>query len=137
LSISFHFADKQYPIKFRSKRKQWLTSCAKKEGRIIGSVKIIFCSDNFLIKINRKFLQHNYYTDVITFSESKDQYIDGEIYISVERVRENCQIYSTTFEDELNRVLIHGLLHLINYTDLTVNEKFKMTTRENYYLKKY
>lgn len=114
-----------------------MTSCAKEEGFIIDRIKIIFCSDDFLIRINREFLNHNYFTDIITFPESKGKYVKGEIYISVERVRENSQIYKTDFDEELNRVLIHGILHLVNYSDITKSEKFKMTSKENYYLKKY
>jgi probable rRNA maturation factor len=137
LSISFHFAEKRYPIKFRRRRKEWLIYCISQEGYRVNSIRIIFCSDEFLIKINQEFLKHNYYTDVISFLSGSGRNLTGEIYVSVDRVSENCNIYQVSFNDELNRVLIHGVLHLMNYDDSSKELKSIMTRRENHYLKKF
>jgi len=89
------------------------------------------------LEINRNFLKHNFYTDVITFSESSDSVLIGEIYISVERVRENSKIFNVEYNHELNRVLVHGVLHLMNYMDSTKKEKALMTRKENLFLEKF
>lgn len=101
------------------------------------SIDFIFCTDEFLININREFLKHDYYTDVIAFSNSNGLYLNGEIYISIERVKENHKIFKVKLEDELNRVLIHGVMHLMNYDDSSENLKVLMTKKEDYFLSKF
>jgi probable rRNA maturation factor len=134
LKISFYFANKHYSIDFLKKRREWLTGCIKEEGYSLNSIDFIFCSDDYLLLINQKFLGHNYFTDIITFSDSKGLDIKGEIYISIDRVKENCKIYKCKFSEELNRVLVHGVLHLMNYDDFSHELKQQMTEKENYYL---
>ena len=101
----------------------------------LGEVSIIFCSDNFLLDINKEYLNHNYFTDIITFNYVEDTTISGDLFISVDRVRENAREYKTSFEKELFRVIFHGVLHLIGYNDKTKEELKVMREKENFYLK--
>ena len=101
----------------------------------LGEVSIIFCSDNFLLDINKEYLNHNYFTDIITFNYVEDTTISGDLFISVDRVRENAREYKTSFEKELFRVIFHGVLHLIGYNDKTKEEQKVMREKENFYLK--
>ncbi len=97
-------------------------------------INVILCEDEFLLEINRNFLNHDYYTDIITFDNTIKNVISGELYISFERIRENALDFSETFENELKRVIIHGILHLLGYGDEDVEEKKVMTEKENFYL---
>ncbi len=107
----------------------------EKEGCRKGKISIIFASDNTLQKLNKEFLKRNYFTDVIAFSNSFKKNISGEVYISIDRVKENSMKYSEgEFDMELKRVVIHGILHLIGYNDKTGREKEIMTSREELYL---
>ena len=121
--------------------KSWIENSIEMEGRKLGCINLIICSDNYLVKINKKYLNKEYLTDVITFNtnhlanaESKD-YIYGDIYISIERVLENKKKYGVSLSNELHRVLIHGVLHLLGYDDKTQSEKKLMTSKEDEYLK--
>ena len=97
----------------------------------------IFCTDEYLLKINQRFLKHDYYTDIITFDLSETNKIYGEVYISVDRLKENAAKYNTSSSDELHRLLFHGAIHLCGYKDKTVKEKRVMTEKEDVYLKLY
>ena len=99
-----------------------------------GDISIIFCSDNYILDINQRFLQHDYFTDIITFDYSEGRRISGDLFISVDSVRENAVEYGTEFSDELHRVIVHGILHLIGYDDHTDEEIKEMRAKENYYL---
>ncbi len=114
----------------------WLQQVADKEGRIIEEINFIFCSDDYLLKINNKYLQHNYYTDIITFDNSDDEQhsLQGDVFISIDRVKENSITMGTSFEDEISRIMVHGLLHLIGYNDKTEEDKKTMSAKENAYL---
>lgn len=108
------------------------------EGRDFTSLDYVFCTDEYLLAINQRFLQHDDLTDIITFNlaeQSGD--IVGEIYISVERVRDNSLLFNTAFEDELRRVIYHGALHLCGYKDKTKKDQFEMREKEDFYLKKF
>ena len=112
-----------------------LTSLFKKEKMKCASLTYVFCSDEYLLKLNRQFLKHDEYTDIITFDLSeKGEPLNGEIYISVERVRENASELMVPMKEELHRVMIHGALHLCGYRDKTKSEKLLMRKREDYYL---
>lgn len=113
----------------------WLETVVCKENGTLGEIGYIFCDDEFILGINRQFLQHDTYTDILTFpiSESTDL-ISGEIYISVDRVRENSVFSSNDFSRELYRVMVHGILHLLGYNDKTQEEQKVMRGREDYYL---
>lgn len=101
-----------------------------------GDINFIFCSDRHLLSINRQFLKHDYFTDIITFDYCENNIVSGDIYISTDRVKENAGTYKISFSEELNRIMIHGLLHLSGYDDKTPSKKKRMTEKENYYLKK-
>ena len=99
-----------------------------------GELSFIFCSDEYLLKMNNEYLQHDFYTDVITFDYTEQKIIAGDIFISVDRIKENALKYNITFENELQRVMIHGVLHLVGYNDKTEEEQKEMTKKENQYL---
>lgn len=115
----------------------WIVNTIKEEGYTdIEELNIIFCSDDYLLSINQQYLQHDTYTDIISFDNSNDENtISGDIFISIERIRENAAIFKVTEDEELNRVIIHGILHFCGYLDSTSDEKEVMTEKENYYLK--
>ena len=132
--ITYHFQDTDF--KFRHKRltSQWLRLTAESEIYRIVDISIIFCSDSYILDINQKYLHHDYYTDIITFDYCEGERLSGDLFISVDSVRENSIEYGTSFEEELNRVIIHGLLHLIGYDDHTEEDIAQMRKKENYYL---
>lgn len=132
-SIEF-FSENSFELKDQSQLSHWINSTAKEEGRYIGALNYIFCNDEYLHKINVEFLNHDMYTDIITFDYCVGNEIISDIYISTERVSENAKKYSDSFEEEIHRVLIHGLLHLCGYKDKSEEEKSLMREKENYYL---
>ena len=111
-----------------------IKALAKEESREIGDVAFVFCDDSYLNKINVEFLHHDTYTDIITFDYSIGNELISEIYISIDRVEENAKKYSQTFENEIHRVMIHGVLHLCGYKDQLVEDKQIMRNKENHYL---
>jgi len=133
--INYFAADIDFNIENWDKYKRWIKETIEKEKVIPGDIRYIFCSDEYLLEVNRKFLNHDYYTDIVTFPLSeKEEIITGEIYISVDRIKENAGINNVDFENELARVIIHGVLHLLGYDDLNEDEKREMRAKENYYL---
>jgi probable rRNA maturation factor len=122
----------------RGKLKSFLKKIIKSKGKELVSVNYIFCSDKELLRLNNEFLNHNYYTDILTFdlSESKEKVI-AEIFISLDRVRENASQFKTPIKRELHRVIIHGVLHLCGYSDKTKTEMLKMRKAEDKYLSLY
>jgi len=115
----------------------WLNSVIKEEGMIIGELVYVFCNDEYLLKKNIQFLNHNTLTDVITFDYSEEEIISGDILISTERVVENAKIFNVNYLTELHRVMVHGLLHLLGYKDKTEKDANTMREKENYYLNKF
>lgn len=112
--------------------KRWVKTVALQENCKVGELNFIFCDDAYLHKINLQYLNHDDYTDIITFDNSdKPQYIEGDIFISIERVKENAQSMGVSFERELHRVMIHGVLHLLGYKDKTYEEVVRMRRRED------
>lgn len=120
----------------KQRLRNWIRLAIREEGKKTGELNFIFCSDSVLLRINQEFLKHDYYTDVITFDNVQGDIISGEIFISVERVRENAGLYEVSFQDELDRIMIHGVLHLLGYQDKSIEQKKRMTEREEYYLGK-
>ena len=115
--------------------KQWLKSVIISEGNKVGDIEYILCDDKHLLEINQAYLNHDTLTDIITFSTTNnDEVISGEIYISVDRVNENSKTHSVSYNDELSRVMVHGILHLIGYGDHSDSEKKLMRSKEDYYL---
>lgn len=116
---------------------KWFKNCIFDFKFQVGDINYIFCSDNYLHQINVKYLNHDYFTDVITFNNNMDDIISGDIYISVDRISENAELYNTTFYDELYRVMIHGLLHLLGFNDKTNKQQIEMRRMEDLYLSKF
>ncbi|BAP29583.1 putative metal dependent hydrolase [Chryseobacterium sp. StRB126] len=117
--------------------KQWLEDLILSEGKKLGEINYIFCDDEYLLKINQDYLQHDYYTDIITFDYVKGKTISAEIFVSLQRISDNASTLSRDYEDELRRVLAHGILHLIGYKDKTEEEEKEMRRMEDLYLTKY
>ena len=132
--ILYNFQDTKFVFKYKSFNNRWLRRVAESEIRRIGDISIIFCSDNYILDINRKYLGHDYFTDIITFDYCSGNMLSGDLFISVDSVKENSVEYGTEFEDELNRVIVHGILHLIGYDDHTEEDVKVMREKENYYL---
>lgn len=107
---------------------------AGSEIRRLGDISIIFCSDNYILDVNMKYLSHDYFTDIITFDYCEGKTLSGDLFISIDSVRENASFYGSEFSDELNRVIVHGLLHLIGYDDHNEKDRKIMREKENYYL---
>ena len=130
-----------YNTDFRLANKEifsrWLISVANDEGFLIDTLVFLFVDDNEILQMNKKFLKHDYYTDVITFGELKDKKISGDIAISIERVLDNSKTYGVEFEDELKRVMAHGLLHIMGYSDKASSDKSVMSLKENKAIKMF
>ena len=130
-----------YNTDFRLSNKEvfprWLISVAKVEGYLIDTLVFLFIDDNEILEMNKKFLKHDYYTDVITFGELEDKKISGDIAISIERVLDNSKTYGVEFEDELKRVMVHGLLHIMGYNDKASNDKSVMSQKEKKAIKMF
>lgn len=135
--IYYNNIDSRYVIKEKRKLSNWIKSCITEEGRIIDNIAFNLCSDEYILQLNINSLQHDYYTDIITFElNEKDEPIEGDIYISIDRVKDNAKTLDTLFTAELHRVLIHGVLHLCGYKDKSKKEELLMREKENYYLNK-
>ncbi len=135
-SILFFNEDIDFTPKGKIKLRKWVEETIKAEGfKRIGELNFIFCSDAYLLEINKEYLDHDTYTDIVTFDSSEEEdLIAGDIFISVERIRENAEKFQVSEADELHRVIIHGVLHLCGYLDKKPEEKTLMTEKENFYL---
>jgi len=132
-TITFHSADIPIPLKERERFRNWLLVIAAEHGYSVQELRYVFCSDDFLLDINRSALKHDYYTDIITFDLRDDfsaKVIVAEIYISVDRVRENAGIYGVSFSREMQRVMAHGVLHLVGFKDKSDSEEKEMRRQE-------
>ncbi len=136
--ISFFSEDIVFNLSQKQKIREWINKAVREEGfRRVSELNFIFCSDNYLLDINKQYLDHDTYTDIVTFDSSeKEGVIAGDIFISVDRVRENALKFSVSEIDELHRVIIHGVLHLCGYRDKKKEEKALMRKKENEYLDK-
>ena len=132
--IRYFQEDIRFELKQKMLNNRWLKMVAGSEMRRLGAINIIFCSDNYILDVNMKYLQHDYFTDIITFDYCEKDVLSGDLFISIDSVRENAQFYGTEFADELNRVMVHGLLHLIGYDDHSEADIAEMRQKENYYL---
>jgi len=137
VSINFYFEEIEEFQLDLPKSKKWIKNTIKKEGREPGEITFIFCSDDYLLEINKQYLDHDYYTDIITFDYVEGKEISGDIFISVDRVKENAATFGVDFQNELNRVLVHGVLHLLGYKDKSADEKKLMTSKEDEYLHEF
>ena len=132
--IRYFQEDIRFELKQKLQNNRWLKMVAGSEMRRLGAINVIFCSDNYILDVNMKYLQHDYFTDIITFDYCEGDRLNGDLFISVDSVRENASFYGTEFADELNRVIVHGVLHLIGYDDHTEEDIAEMRAKENYYL---
>ena len=132
--VSYFNEDIKFDFKEKRLTNRWLKLVAESEIRRLGDISIIFCSDNYILDINMKYLQHDYFTDIITFDYCEGDTVSGDLFISIDSVRENAAFYGTEFKDELNRVIVHGVLHLIGYDDHSEEDIKEMRAKENYYL---
>ena len=138
MSISFNKADKNTTLANRTALKAFIEKAIKKEGLHIETLQYIFCSDKYILGINKSYLQHDYYTDIISFdlSETKGKLI-GEVYISIDRVKDNAKTHKTSLKEELLRVIFHGALHFCGYKDKKPADIKKMRAQEDKWLKSY
>jgi probable rRNA maturation factor len=134
MAVQFFFLIKGVSLSHRKELKSFIELLFRKEKRKLHSLTYIFCSDNYLLKINQNYLNHNYYTDIITFDMSENKQLAGEIYISVDRVKENAKTMGVSTVNELHRVIFHGALHLCGYNDTTSSQKSEMRAKEDFYL---
>ncbi len=134
MSINFFYEDITDLHLEKRKLKNWIISTIKKEEMQTGDLSFIFCSDEFLLEMNKQYLEHDYFTDIITFDYVENDIVSGDIFISVDRIRENANTYGVTFWEELNRIVIHGVLHLLGYKDKEKTDKELMTQKEDFYL---
>ena len=135
--VHFCTEDITFSLKEKLKHKAWLNEVAKQEGKKILELSYVFCSDDYLLQINQEYLNHDTLTDIVTFDNSEDpKKIEGDIFISIDRVKENGEKLGTS-ETELERVMVHGLLHLLGYKDKKKEDKTLMTEKEDFYIKQY
>lgn len=115
--------------------KAWVENIIISEGKKLGEINYIFCDDEYLLKVNQDFLQHDYYTDIITFDYVKGKTISGDIFVSVTRIKDNAEVLQKDFQSEFHRVVAHGVLHLCGYKDKTDEEEKQMRAKENFYIR--
>lgn len=135
--IFYNNINNNFTLKDKIKIKRWILKSLEEEDIAVNFISFNFCSDEYILELNNSSLKHNYYTDIITFElNNKNERIEGDIYISIDRVKENAKNLRETFVNELHRVIIHGVLHLCGYKDKSSKESKKMRVKENYYLNK-
>jgi metalloprotein, YbeY/UPF0054 family len=134
MSILFFSEDVDFPKVKKRKTAKWIKEVVEFHNRSVGDISFIFCSDSYLLSVNKQFLNHDYFTDIITFDYVENDVISGDIFISVERVAENAASFNTGLEGEMNRVIIHGILHLLGFRDKTDQESTIMREKEDFSL---
>jgi rRNA maturation RNase YbeY len=132
--FSFHSENIIFILKNKPAVTSWLSYSIRNENKVSGDISYIFCSDEYLHKINLEHLRHNNLTDIITFDYCEEEIVNGDLYISIERIRENAELYNNTIENELHRVMIHGIMHLCGYKDKTPEDQNVMSAKEDFYL---
>lgn len=135
MAITFTIETENFKLKERLRLRKWLKGVIENEKKRVGEIGYLFCDDKYLIEVNRQYLQHDTYTDIITFPYNEGDVVSGDILISVERVEENAKKFGVGFESELHRVMVHGVLHLLGQGDKTEKEAKKMHQREDEALK--
>ena len=137
MAVLITFERTSKSIQFKPVIRKLIRELIVEEEKELGEISIIFTSNEHILEINRTFLNHHYFTDVITFPDSKRDKISGDIYISLDEVRKNARRYNSTFNDEVTRVVIHGILHLIGYDDVTPDQKIIIRKKEDSYLSRF
>lgn len=135
--IDFEFIDVEIPGFDSEFFVLSMNELIKSENYEMGEITVVFCKDEYLLAMNRTYLNHDYYTDIITFDYSRDKIISGDLFISIDRVIENTSAFYVSFNHELSRVIYHGVLHLCGYKDKSDEDIITMRDKENYYLKKF
>ena len=137
MPLSFHSADISFILKEKSAFRKWINSEILRRSFKTGMINLIFCSDDFLLELNKKYLNHNFYTDIITFNYNEANIISGDLFICIDRIKENTLIFNTSFQQELKRVIIHGILHLMGHDDNSPDLKKKIHEEEDEALKRF
>lgn len=132
--INFHSEETDFQIEHTDNEIVWMKKTIDKEGKKCGEINYIFCSDNYLLQLNQEYLDHDTYTDIITFNYNEEDTVSADIYISIDRVNENATQFEKDFLNELRRVMIHGILHLIGYDDKKPESQATMRAKEDFYL---
>ena len=135
--MAIHYFTETNKFRFNRKRvtTNWLKRVITSYNKKLGEISVVFCSDEQLLEINKQYLKHSYFTDVITFNYNNNDVISGDIYISIDRISENARNFNDSFDKELNRVMVHGILHLLGFNDKKSSEKEKMRELEDLHLK--
>ena len=136
MSVYFHNEDNSYVLPAKRKVKSWLKTSIEHQKMSIGTINVVFCSDQHLLVINKEYLNHDYYTDIITFNYCEAKQISGDLFISIDRIKDNSKNNKLLFVNELHRVIIHGVLHLCGFNDKTKAEKKEIRQMEDYFLNK-
>ena len=132
MSIVYYIENVKLPKQFKKRLvTQWIYKIVTDNGKLIGNIAYLFCNDEKILEINKQFLQHDYYTDIITFDYTEDGKVSGDIFISLETVKTNSEKFKTAYEEELLRVIIHGILHLCGFKDKSPKEKRMMRAKED------
>lgn len=137
MAIRFSCVNVPEQINYKRKVSTWIKQSVAEETKSIGDISIVLCSDDYILETNRQYLQHDYFTDIITFDYSENENLSGDLLISIHTVKNNSTTYEVSFHDELRRVIIHGVLHLCGYKDKSKKDAKLMREKENYYLAKY
>ncbi|MBQ9212817.1 MAG: rRNA maturation RNase YbeY [Bacteroidales bacterium] len=132
--IDYNFEDVEFVLPDTKILSSWIEFAIKNESKILGNISYIFCSDEYLWNMNKQFLQHDYYTDIITFDYVKNNIISGDLFISYDRIKDNAEKFNVLRETELLRVMIHGVLHLVGYDDITYELEKEIHQKEDFYL---
>lgn len=133
-SINFHSEEIRFTLTLKKKLRAWINQTIESENLEVGTVSYIFCNDEYLHEMNVKYLNHDTYTDIITFDYSEGKLVSGDLFISYDRIKQNAKTFNNSIKNELHRVMIHGVLHLCKYGDKTEKEKATMRSKENHYL---
>jgi rRNA maturation RNase YbeY len=131
MSVSYSTVDLPFPKLKRRATTKWIYLTVEAQGKKTGEIDCIFCSDEYLLEMNQSYLEHDYYTDIITFDYTEDGVVSGDLFISLDTVKSNAEKFGTSYEDELNRVIIHGILHLCGFKDKTPEEEAIMRKKED------
>lgn len=131
MPINYQCQDIKFVLKEKRKISKWINDVIKSHQKKLGNVSYIFCSNEYILELNQKYLNHNYFTDIITFDYCSDNIVEGDIFISVDTVLDNSHRFKTNFNDELLRVIIHGVLHLVGFSDKTAKQQKQMRVLED------
>ncbi|BDX37535.1 endoribonuclease YbeY [Tenuifilaceae bacterium CYCD] len=131
MPIKYQSQDIKFVLKEKRKISRWINDVIKSHQRKLGNVSYIFCSNDYILDLNKQYLNHNYFTDIITFDYCSDNIVEGDIFISIDTVLDNSHRFKTNFSDELLRVIIHGVLHLVGFSDKTAKQQKQMRVLED------